>query len=283
MPKGTQIPDEEIAEYRRLLIDKIEREDPERRASLALSGGTDSVAVLFAMLASGRKPDCYTFRCEGVNSSDHQSAVALCEHFGLKHHSIVVPWDLAKLEADCRYLVSKAHVIKDTIIQCMHPWLYIYPAMSERKMFCGLGGDDLYCTQLKVQKELRMKGEQAVRDNGWRKVYSDDPIFSTWNIINLGREVYGKALIDAYHDPAIEAWFLKFPIRDLHTPFEKAPSVLAFSEFYSQGPFRRAHASYQINSKLKDMHQQLLQLPAAVEAGAKGTIWVYRRMATGEI
>lgn len=275
------IPDSEIQKLRQLFIERIEAVDPNRDAGLALSGGVDSMTVLFAMLESGRKPVCYTFVCESTPSDDHASSVAVCKHFGLEHVTITIPWDMEKLVADIRVLVQKAHKIKNTIIQCMHPWLYIYPALKSDTILCGLGADELFCNQQKVQILLHAKGDDAVREAGYRKTYTDDQNFSSWNIINLGKD-YGKTLVDVYHTPEINAWFYQWPIDDLHRPFEKAATVLAFGDYFKQGAFRRPHSSYQKNSKLKDMHFALLGTEYN-QVGAKDPGVIYRGIYKGKI
>lgn len=196
----------ELALYRERMCALVEMHDQDKTAELALSGGVDSMTVLFAMLETGRKPTCFTFYLQDTPSEDLLSSQAVCKRFGLKHRAVEIPWDIRKLAHDVRHLILRAEVLKKTIIQCMHPWLYLYPAMESDLALCGLGGDDLLCTQRKVQVLLNMKGEQALRESGYRKCYSSDLNFSAANIIRLGEE-YGKRLIDVYDDRELEAWF----------------------------------------------------------------------------
>ena len=273
---------------RDLMIDMIEEIDPERRACLALSGGTDSTTVLFAMLETGRRPRCYTFFCENTISTDLQASRALCKQFDLELVEIMIPWDLERLVADVRTLTQRAQVIKKTVIQCMHPWLYIYPEMQKRGdtlMLNGLGGDDHYCSQRKVMVAIRQKGEQFVRDQGWRRCFSSDFNFSSANIMGMGKAHYGITNLDLYNDKRMDDWFNQFDVMDLHRDqngrgLEKAPSILAFMDLYKQ-TFRRDHQSYQINSKLKDMHEALLLSPVHNPRKAKDVISIYRDIANG--
>lgn len=241
-------------ELRELMIDRV-RSIP-RPFELALSGGTDSTTVLFACLAAGIKPRCLTFRLSAVDSGDCRASRFIAKHFGLDLEVVEVPSAPEAMIRDIKAVAPHAHVLKKTIIQCLIPWLYIYPAMETETIVTGLGGDDLYCNQRKVQVALNTQGEEAIRE--WRKTYSDDLRFSNANIIRFGKQ-YGKECIDAYHWKPIVDWFAKHPAKSLNRPYEKHPSIEAFRDYYGQAPFRRAHSSYQVNSGLRDFHDGLLK------------------------
>jgi hypothetical protein len=227
------------------------------------------------MLATGRKPHCITFYVEGIESNDLRSARNVCKTFGLALTEVMLPHDVERTVADIRKVLPHCHLIKKTIIQCMQPWLYIYPAMRSDLILDGLGGDDLYCNQRKVQVALHQKGEAAILK--WRKVYSDDLDFSSGNIHRFAA-YYQKRSFDFYHSPAIEQWFLQFKVKALHSPYEKYPSVAAFVDFYQHGNFRRSHSSYQINSGLREVHDQLLRSPYN-QRKAQSVVAIYNDLA----
>ncbi|KAA0573388.1 asparagine synthase-related protein [Azospirillum sp. Sh1] len=294
------IPNSELKVYRQLLIERIEREDPNRTAELALSGGIDSATLLFAMLESGRRPTCFTFYIDKSPSEDLIASRALCQHFGLTLREVAIPWDMDQLVRDLRRIIPAAHnPRKPTIVQCMHPWLYLYPAMQSDLAFCGLGAEDQFGTQGKLQKfinmtvaaakrdgktpaEAREVADKAVWDQGWRgRSWEGDLDHSTANIIRLGRS-YGKTLIDLYSgDRRLIEWFGKWSVFDLQKPFPKAASVYAFEDYYRQGAFLRKPSNYQINSKLKDMHEALCNEPRYNKRGAKAVVSIYMDIAKG--
>lgn len=277
------ITDSDIGAFRNLCLKRIEQIDPNRNAALALSGGTDSVTILFSMLAMGRKPRCYTFHVDGIVSTDLLSSRNLCKHFGLELVELTLPSDPDAIAGDVRQYINHCHTIKKTVVQCMHPWLYIYPAMAERGdtlILNGLGGDDLYCNQRKVNVAQQQFGEAAIIP--WRKVWSDDIKFSAANIILWGDTEFGITNTDFYKFPEMEEWFLQFPIRSLHRPVEKYPSAAAFKEMYAKGNFYRKHDSYQINSGLKKTHEKLLDTPYNLK-GAKDMITIYNDFANGRL
>lgn len=245
-------------ELRRLILDRLEEIDPARTAALSLSGGTDSTTLLFAMLASGRRPTCYTFFCESKLSGDLQAARALARHFKLDLVEVMIPWDLDALVNDLRVLVQAAYVLKRTIVQCMHPYLHIYPVVASDLLLSGLSADDLYATSRRSQITLHTKGEAALLADGGRLSNSTNLNYSNGNIIRFAGR-FGKEMADLYDSREIEQWLLQFHVNDLHKPLMKAPSIFAFEDFYSQGAFYRKPSPFQINSSLRELHDALLK------------------------
>ena len=275
------IPPEEISKLRAMLIDQVEKADPDGTAEVALSGGTDSATVLFAALASGRRPRCMTFHVEGNVSEDLQAARRITSHFGLELSEITIPWNEEQLVKDIRYLVSKAHVIKKTVIQCMHPWLYIYPAMRSGTILSGLGADDYYCSDKRAAIHLHKGGEARLLEYGYRVSDSKNLNYSDGNSIAFAA-TFGKQNIDIYGRQDIEDWFKQWKIKQLHAPVQKYPSLKAFEEYFTQGAFRRLQSPYQINSGLRDYHETLLTSKYNTR-GLQDMIGIYTDIAKGVI
>lgn len=296
----TAISKEKLDEYRSLLVSRVEREDPDGKAELALSGGIDSATILFAMLESGRRPTCFTFFIQETPSEDIASSRALCKHFGLTLREVPMRWDMDQLVRDLRIIVPRAHnPRKPTIIQCMHPWLYLYPAMQSDLAFCGLGAEAQFCSIGRLQKQINMAVAKARRDGhtvaqareivdkslwdeGWRgQSWETDLNETTANIIRFGRG-YGKTLIDMFSgDRAIIDWFSQFSVFDLQKPFPKAASVMAFEKYFSQGPFLRKPSNYQINSKIKDLHEALCFEKRYNRRGCTAVVGIYSDILKG--
>jgi asparagine synthetase B (glutamine-hydrolysing) len=245
---------------RDMFIRRYQRLDPDGKAALALSGGTDSVTILFAMLASGHKPRCYTFYVDGIESTDLLSSRTLCKHFDLELVECKLPSDPTAIMADIHNYIEDCEYTKKTIIQCMHPWLYLYPAIKERGdilILNGLGGDELAVNQRKTMVKLHKEGEEAIIPIR-SKNYSNDIRFSGGNIIRYGLK-WGIENIDFYNDQEIIDFYLQFKVKALHKPVEKYIQAGAFADYYRMGKFYRKHDSYQINSGLKYAHEKILQ------------------------
>lgn len=269
----------DAAEFRTICNNRIEEIDPDGKSALALSGGTDSVTVLFAMLDTGRKPRCYTFYMDGIISVDLKSSRNLCKDFGLELVEIPVPSDLDTMYVDIQAVIPYCSMVKKTIIQCMIPWKYIYPAMSEDTIITGIGGDDLFCTQRKLQVAYHKGGDEALVP--FRKCYSDDLTFSAANIARYGK-VYGKRNVDFYNSEDIFGFINRFSLSAINKPMMKGAAVKAYMDYYKLGAYYRDQTehSYQINSKLRDCHDRLLHSPYN-KGGHKAIIGLYNEMAKG--
>lgn len=263
--------------FRQICLDRIEEIDPNRDSALALSGGTDSITILFAMLETGRRPECYTFYLDGVESVDLKSSRAVCKHFGLNLHEVVIPKDEDTMYNDIKRVLPYCEHVKKTIIQCMIPWLYMYPAIKEHRVIQGIGGDDLYATQRKLQVKVHAEGDEAIAE--YRKFYGNDLRFSEANIIRFANQ-YGKESADFYDSRAIEEFLLGYSFYAINKPYMKYPSVVAFADYYRQGAFYRDQTehSYQINSRLRDYQDRLLD-GKYNKTGAKAIIGLYNAIA----
>lgn len=98
----------EKSNYHRLILKNVVRDTYEAikkardqpRIGLLLSGGVDSVTILWEMLDAGIKPHIYTFRIPQTESrprgdlgSDSIKALKLAERYGLTHTVVDMPYD----------------------------------------------------------------------------------------------------------------------------------------------------------------------------------------------
>jgi hypothetical protein len=250
------------------MIQRVEALDPDRKAALALSGGIDSTTVLFAMLASGRKPRCYTFYCEGHESDDLRSSRQLAKDFALELIEVPVPVDHESIMASSRQLIHlhAASKVKKTIIQCMHPWLYICPQMQARgdkHILIGFAADNYYCITRRDSKRLRLLGEVEFKRRGYRDHMFTNLEYVDGNVALLCRRSYDIVMDDVYASGKIQEWFKLFTVETLHraedgSRLQKSPSLYAFEDYYGRGHYYRDPSSYQVNSNLREFHEGLL-------------------------
>ena len=264
-------------QFREICDKRIMEIDNDGKAALALSGGTDSITVLFAMLDNGIKPHCYTFYMDGIISADLKSSRRLAKDFGLELTEIAVASDPDSIYEDIKAVLPYCEKVKKTIIQCMIPWKYIYPAMREETIITGIGGDDLYGTQRKVQVAFHKIGDHGIAK--WRHCYSDDLDFSAGNIARYGKQ-FGKINIDFYNSDDIFGFINSFSLAAINKPMMKAASIMAFNDYYQKGAYYRDQTdhSYQINSRLRDLHDMLLKSKYNTK-GHKAIIGLYNDIA----
>lgn len=264
-------------QFREICKNRIHEIDSDGKAGLALSGGTDSITVLFAMLECGIKPHCYTFYMDGIISADLKSSRKLSNDFGLELTEVPIASDPDSIYEDIKAVLPYCNKVKKTIIQCMIPWKYIYPEMREETIITGIGGDDLYGTQRKVQVEFHKTGDAGIAK--WRHCYSDDLDFSAGNIARYGQR-FGKINIDFYNTNSIFDFINTFSLAAINKPMMKAASIMAFEDYYKKGAYYRDQTdhSYQINSRLRDLHDMLLESKYNIN-GHKAIIGLYNDIA----
>jgi hypothetical protein len=246
------------------------------------------------MLEAGLQPRCYTFYCENHPSTDLNSSRKIADDFGLELVEVPVPTSLEQIEADVRKLVEiqQAPKIKRTIIQCLHPWMYICPEMlkhDDRHIFIGFAADNYYRTTARDNKLLNKLGEEEFRRAGHRDHMFHDLNYVDANVAKYCLDSHGITMDDVYACEEIQEWFKQFPSRDLDkdeagNALVKAPSVYAFSDYYERGAYYRRPSSYQVNSNLREFHEILLfDERLNPEHRWKNVVAVYNAMHRGRV
>ena len=246
---------EDILELREIFLRRVEDVDSDGSAAIALSGGIDSVGVLFAELELGRKPRCYTFYADRHISSDIKASRNICSALGLELTEIVIPTDVDTMYRDVRRVIPHLCKVKKTNVECTIPWLYAYPAIKEDIVLTGLAGDDFFCNNRKANVMLGRVGEDGMLD--YRRQHVKDIDNADKCILDLAK-TYGKTAVDFYDFPEAIEWFMQFTLRSLNRPFQKAPLVYCWRDWYAKGAFYKKHSSLQVDSRLRDFYQELL-------------------------
>lgn len=268
------VPRAHYAEFRKIMLDRVSALAAQGPFELALSGGVDSTIILFACIELGLKPRCLTFYMDGFESEDLKASRNLAKHFGLELTELAIPSDAKSMFEDVRRVLPHCHRMKKTVIQCMIPWLYLYPAMETGHILIGITADEHYCNSRPTQVQLNAEGEESILP--LRKVMNQTPGYSTWNVLNFAAH-YGKRNTDVYVDQAVEDFFHRYQAKALDKPFEKHISVMAFEDYFKRGAFLRKRASYQVVSGLRDLHdERLLSDPVINPKGHKAIIALYR-------
>lgn len=288
----------ECAELRRLMIERVEEVDPDRKAAIALSGGKDSLAMLFAMLESGRKPRCYTFCCVGHPNRDVQIAEHVTKFYGLDHVVVPLPVDHESIIEDVREVLQwqQANKPKKTIIECLRPWLYVGPAMQARGdnlIFIGFAAGNFTNLAGRDQKILRQIGEEEFVKQGWRDYYFDyterSLQFVDSNVKWLCDKKYGIQMEDMFACDPIFDWARQHTVYETNRAedgrrLEKAVLIYAFEDYVREVGTPGESKSYQIRSGIADFHEGLLYNEEYNPGGKhKGVIGIYNDIANGRL
>jgi asparagine synthetase B (glutamine-hydrolysing) len=236
---------------------------PFNRVALALSGGTDSLALMFALLQIEQPFTAYTFHCEGVHSTDLQRSIEACQAFNVTQHIITLPSDVDTIYHDCLATIPYCrNKVTKTKVETLRPLLYLFDQVKEDIIINGDGGGDLQPTGRKVNMFLKEHGEEAFREAGFRDMedLKADGLNGTRDHYRCYMDLAedrSKEYICGYRSDSIFDYYKKFTMRALMSP-EKALTVRAFQDCFDIiKPV--PHSAYQLNSGLAKQHEQLLQ------------------------
>ena len=131
-----------------LLCDSIDNQIPAETCAVLLSGGVDSLSVALAAHNVGKKVVAYSFHLEGNESYDFKTAQKFSEQMGWTFKPTVVPTD--NLEGDW-YSLVRMGCKKKTHFECVFPFLYVYPKITEEYILTGWGADGYFGVSKKAQ------------------------------------------------------------------------------------------------------------------------------------
>lgn len=226
---------------------------------LLLSGGVDSATLLFALLEAGLSPRCVTFQVGDRLSTDVKVASRMTSRFGLRHQIVYI--DPLALRQDVERILqlvdwSGVTRLKKTIIQCVHPFLYLCPQLDDDLALNGLQGDAFFLTRRSEAVAIHKHGDEHVWD--WRRSFSADPDYSDFHIADVSARSFGVRLRDIYDWPWWAWWIQHFSPTLTNKPVIKYAAVALFEEFWRRAAWYRPPDRFQIGSGLRDLHDTLL-------------------------
>ena len=119
---------------KKLLVDHIKKNIPDSEVAVLLSGGVDSLSVALAAQAAGKYITAYSFHLKGNKSYDFKTAEKFSEKQGWKFTPIEVPTE--NIVEDWHRLVDLG-CVKKTHFECVFPFLYVYPEITEKYVLSG--------------------------------------------------------------------------------------------------------------------------------------------------
>ena len=252
-----KITKEHAREFRDIFTNNIKKSLPKKPVGLAMSGGIDSVSIFFALLDLGVDFECYTFYQKGYESGDLKESLRYCKHYGVKINLIELSSDVSCIYKEISELMpfigKKVGKIK---IETMRPLKILFEKCNHDFILNGLSADPYQPYRRNISLVLKNFGESEVIKRGFRLSLQEKP--DSMNLLSkkMG-ESFGINFFDAYCHKDIEKYFLKFPLKSLLSPHKNLVTLAYKTEFDKMGGFRK-HESFQINSKINEFHQKLL-------------------------
>ncbi len=222
--------------------------------AILYSGGFESFSCLCLCKDLGVVPHLYTFYLEGIESYDIRKARNDAQKFGCELTEIVVPNDYETLKKDVYNIISKFGVARKTVVQCLHPMIYTIPKIKEKYVVVGLERGRPW--------GLNQKGETAGRKSKeafdkYRKFAVEE---QTRNSIRYICELIDEShiCVRPYDDDDVDKWFMDRTFKELNHPHAKQPILDEFCKEVSFCGMPLRHASYQVESKIREFHDKLL-------------------------
>lgn len=269
----------DFSEFRGLLREATKQALGGQPVGLLLSGGTDSLTVLWSLLDLGADVRCYTFRLERVVSGDSRAAALAAKTWGVPLREVVIPYVAEDaLQEEVTRLVRAIGTGRKTAVECTWPFLHVVPEVRESCVFCGLNADDLWGSARSVA--VRYSADPAGFTSQRRQVMAD-PRSSAWAYIGGLFTQAGKRLFSPYRSVAVIDYLLRFSWTDLNRPKQKMPAVRAFADRYSEAAIYRRNDNLQCGSGVREYLARLLVCPETNPWGARTQAALYRRYLGG--
>lgn len=226
---------------------------PEKECGIFLSGGMDSISLAFAAHRMGKKINAYSFKLDNFDTYDHLKAKEISEQFGWNFISTTVP--TTNITQDFHRLIFEYGCSKKTFVECMFPFLYIYPNIIDKKVICGVG--DPYGTTKKVVmnfKEPKSLFDEYRINNYKKKIGIDQhkPL----------SDQYGIEIIYPLYDDRVFNYFLQFDWYELNKPVQKRHVREEYAEELSKVGKVKPGINLQIGADIDHLFETLLNNPA---------------------
>lgn len=253
-------------EFRRLLTASTAAMAREKRVGLLLSGGTDSMCVMWTLLELGIAVHAYTFHLEGNESKDCHAARRAAAIYGVELTDVVIPYQTpVELAGDVAPLVKRMGSARKTHVECTWPFIWMAPAVEERQVFTGMSADDLWGSA--AYMIIRYSKTRELFSEHRRGIMADETT-GGWSFVRDEFTRAGKNLMAPFRGHDVMEWFFQRSYEELNRPKQKNPALEGFSDYYKQadGIYRR-QSNLQVGSGIREYMARMLEDPAVNPGG----------------
>mgnify|MGYP001361925363 CR=1 FL=1 len=249
-----------------LLIDHIKNNVPDNEIALLLSGGIDSVTVGIASELVGKRVHAYSFYLDGSPSYDFVKAAEVAHKRNWNFTPIVVPTD--NLVKDFHRLI-KHGCRKKVHVECVFPFLYVYPEIEEKYVLTGWAADGYFSPSKKGMmryasyqrkrnyvKYCKEHNQKRLNWNEFRTAYLDGDCAGLKEHTNLATK-HDKVHITPYLDADVRKLLMSKSYKELNTPKQKHFIRRDFTELKKFGTIR-PHQNLHLNAGVDKLFETLL-------------------------
>ena len=240
---------------RPLLLKSLkEKLNGSKDVAILYSGGFESFSCLCLCLELGIKPHLYTFYLEGVESHDIRKARDDAQVFRVPLTEVKISNDYGRLKEDVFWLIESLKTTRKTVIQCIHPLLYALPEIDEEYVIIGLERGRPWGLNQKGTM-AGYKGLEAFNEY-LNFAIEEQKRNSIHYIVNMINE--NHICVRPYDDDDVNDWFMARTYKELNSPHAKQPILDEFEKEHKACALTLKHASYQVESGLREFHNLLL-------------------------
>lgn len=222
------------------------------KVGLLLSGGVDSLGVLFALQELDKDIQPYTFYLDKAKSPDLHMSKKVCELYG--YDLIEIPIPRENIKQDILYLIKNYNCKTKVSIETNLHMLYTFPKIKEKVITSGLFSGTLLGT---AKYEVIAYRNDPVGFNENRiKVFNTYDNYDLGFLKQFGKE-YDIDISIPYWNKDILDFMLQFSHEYLNKPFQKWIIINGFKDKFKETGIRKERP-YQIASGMKRYCETLL-------------------------
>jgi asparagine synthetase B (glutamine-hydrolysing) len=262
----------------RELLEKVLTDAPQNPA-IALSGGVDSVSVLFALLELKKEPQAYTFHIAGHESTDLRAARAVCDRFDVPFTPVELPTDIQTIKEDTYSIINGLGLTAKTDIECIWPRWYLLDAVSESTLITGDCADAHFANSKRGAIHYRDSVEKM---NQYRDEHFGDPNYAQLRTIRkIGKALGVNTVRAPYRDEAFRELFYDQPWDAVNTPRMKEPILEAYPGRFRSVPTHSANLQTS-DSKIQDQFEKLVNSTWNINDW-KSPVGIYNAISRNEV
>ncbi len=223
--------DENMTDLKDIFLAEVERStDTVKEVAVALSSGIDSTAVMLSILELKQHVRAYTFHVEGVESQDLIHARINARKFGVELVECVIP---KTLDVENVYkLIRDYNLRKKVDIECVYPFLYVFPKVEEVLMLTGGAADGHFCISKKGMIHFRHTLEKMneFRDN----LFSNPDYSQRRTLNNLGWDENIVGVYAPFGCENVREFFRDKTWEDINRPKQKQTLTDMFPDQFAK-------------------------------------------------
>lgn len=268
--------------FRKLFLDSVDRSVKDGDI-ISLSGGVDSITLLFACIHLKKKVECITVGLENFRSLDVQVASSVTSAFKIPFTYLPIKRSYKNVFTAVYTGRDVCDVVKKTLIQCYYATrgMYDYAVKNGGRLVTGMMADNVYGLGKERMMQKSHQGHEYwmwVRKNGY---YNFKNVFNDTYLAKIALEKHGVLIVDPYDEEKFVKFVLELTYNDQHRPNEKEIVKKAFIDYWSKGKWFRQRDNLQIGSGIREYHDTMLN--SKYNKGHKKIIGIYNDIAQGRI